>query len=85
MRDWRSLADQVVARCHHLATHSEEAEALTCTFLSPPMRAVHRALGEWLEQAGLVVRREPEDVARALEVMAGFVGRLEGVAHVGRA
>lgn len=47
------LAREVIARCHTLATHSEDPSCLTRTFLSPPMHAVHRELGQWMHDAGL--------------------------------
>ena len=49
-------AAEVVSRCRSLASHSEEANRLTRTFLSPPMRAVHAEVGCWMKQAGMDVQ-----------------------------
>jgi allantoate deiminase len=48
MRDCETLAREVVARCQALARFSEDADSIRRTFLSPPMRDVHRAITEWL-------------------------------------
>jgi allantoate deiminase len=48
-------ARRVIERCHRLAGYSEEAGCTTRTFLSPPMRAVHRELTTWMTQAGMTV------------------------------
>src|SRR5260370_19968059 len=42
-------------RCRLLATMSEEADALTRTFLSPPVREVHKVLSGWMRSAGMHV------------------------------
>lgn len=49
------LADRVIACCRQLATYSEKAGETTRTFLSPPMREVHRTLAEWMERVGMRV------------------------------
>ncbi len=55
------LADKVVRTCYELAACSEEPEFTTRTFLSPPVRDVHRILGDrmraldmrvWVDAAG---------------------------------
>jgi len=48
MRDSETLAREVMARCQALARFSEDADGIRRTFLSPPMRDVHRAITEWL-------------------------------------
>ena len=48
-------AQRIVERCRLLATFSETAGHLRRTFLSPPMRGVHRLLREWMEAAGMQV------------------------------
>jgi allantoate deiminase len=50
------LANRVIARCRELATFSEEPGRITRTFLSPPMRDVHRVLRVWMERLGMRVR-----------------------------
>jgi allantoate deiminase len=49
------LADRVIACCRELATYSEEAGCTTRTYLSEPMRDVHRLLGNWMSRAGMEV------------------------------
>jgi allantoate deiminase len=44
------LANKVIACCHELAAFSEEPGLITRTFLSPPMRDVHRVLRTWMER-----------------------------------
>ena len=48
-------ADSIIERCRELAAFSETPGALTRTFLSPPMRDVHRLLTAWMEAAGMSV------------------------------
>lgn len=48
MRDSETLAREVIARCQTLARFSEDVGTIRRTFLSPPMRDVHRALAEWI-------------------------------------
>jgi allantoate deiminase len=50
------LANQVIACCRRLAEFSEEPGRTTRTFLSPPMRDVHRVLREWMEALSMRVR-----------------------------
>lgn len=47
------LAEQVLARCSHLASFSEDSGSIRRTFLSPPMRDVHREITSWLEPLGI--------------------------------
>jgi allantoate deiminase len=51
-----TLAHKVVQICHELALCSEETERTTRTFLSPPMRDVHRILGAWMRELGMQLR-----------------------------
>ena len=44
-----------IERCRLLAQFTEETGAITRTFLSAPMHAVHECVGGWMEQAGLGV------------------------------
>lgn len=46
----------IMQRCEVLAQFTETPGQLTRTFLSSPMRDVHRTLQNWMEQAGLQVR-----------------------------
>ncbi len=46
-------AEQVIARCRMLAHLSEDTGGTRRTFLSPPMRDVHRELAGWLELLGV--------------------------------
>src|SRR5690349_17855980 len=45
----------IIERCRQLAACTEEPGHITRTFLSPPMREVHRLVREWMEEAGLRV------------------------------
>jgi allantoate deiminase len=48
-------AQRIIERCRLLAALSETQGQLRRTFLSPPMRDVHRLLREWMEAAGMQV------------------------------
>ena len=48
-------ADEVIRRCRLLAECTEEPGHITRTFLSPPMREVHRLVRHWMEEAGMRV------------------------------
>jgi len=50
------LAEEVMARCARLASFSEDVNAIRRTFLSPPMRDVHREITGWLQPLGTKVR-----------------------------
>lgn len=62
---------RAVARCDALgvAPYSDSAEGLTRTYLSPAFRATQDVLADWMQQAGMTVRRDPA---------ANLVGRYEG-------
>jgi allantoate deiminase len=49
------LAERVIDCCRELAKFTEEPGRTTRTFLSPPMRDVHRALADWMKRAGMQV------------------------------
>ena len=49
------LARKVIDCCREIATHTEQPGRITRTFLSPPMRGVHRLLGAWMERIGMRV------------------------------
>ncbi|HUK17826.1 MAG TPA: Zn-dependent hydrolase [Bryobacteraceae bacterium] len=46
-------ANEIIRRCRVLAEISEEPGVTTRTFLSPPMREVHKLVREWMEAAGM--------------------------------
>ncbi len=48
-----NAAEQIIARCRHLATFTEIPGQTTRTFLSPPMREVHAILRQWMQSAGM--------------------------------
>jgi allantoate deiminase len=50
------LARRALERCDVLAGFTEEPGRITRTFLSPPMRDVHRVVGDWMSAAGMTVR-----------------------------
>ncbi|MGA2354433.1 MAG: allantoate amidohydrolase [Terriglobales bacterium] len=56
MRDSETLAREVIARCQALARFSEDATSLRRTFLSPPMREVHRAIAHWIAPPEITTR-----------------------------
>jgi allantoate deiminase len=60
------LAEQAIARCRTLASFSEDAGRLRRTFLSPPMRDVHREIGGWLAPLGMRTRIDAVGNLRAI-------------------
>jgi len=50
--------EEIIGRCRALAALSETPGGLLRTFLSPPMREVHRHVGRWMEAAGMRVRTD---------------------------
>lgn len=62
----RNLAEEVIARCQKLALFSEEQGRIQRTFLSPPMRDVHREITRWLESVGATVRVDAAGNLRGL-------------------
>lgn len=53
-----TIATRVLERIEHLATFSEETDALTRPFLSASMLAACDQLGQWMRAAGMQVRRD---------------------------
>jgi allantoate deiminase len=49
-------AREVIRWCRQLSTLSEDANAITRTCLSKPMREVHTALAAWMARLGMTVR-----------------------------
>jgi allantoate deiminase len=64
--EYANLAAEVIDRCRRLALFSEDAGSTRRTFLSPPMRDVHRELRSWLEPLGAIVRIDAAGNLRAL-------------------
>jgi allantoate deiminase len=62
----RHLAEQVIDRCSKLASFSEDAGSIRRTFLSPPMRDVHREIADWLKPLGVNVRIDAVGNLRAV-------------------
>ena len=56
LHDTLKLAGEVIARCRKLASFSEDSASTRRTFLSPPMRDVHRQIAAWMEQLGIKSR-----------------------------
>jgi allantoate deiminase len=55
MPDLAKQAEESIERCQVLARFSETSDGVLRTFLSPPMREVHRLAGQWMEAAGMRV------------------------------
>ena len=65
-RESANLAEEVIARCRKLALFSEDSRSTRRTFLSPPMRDVHREIAGWLEPLGVGVRVDAAGNLRGL-------------------
>src|SRR5690349_23372144 len=52
---FRTLAEEVIARCRKLALFSEDPSGTRRTFLSPPMRDCHREVSSWMKSLGMNV------------------------------
>jgi allantoate deiminase len=63
---YESRARVAIERCRKLATFSEDAEGTRRTFLSPPMREVHREIAGWLAPLGVDLRIDAAGNLRAL-------------------
>ena len=48
----------VIERCHYLARCSEETGAITRPFASEAMRCAQEVAGDWMREAGMVVRSD---------------------------
>lgn len=68
-------ASLLLDRCDALAAFSEEPGRITRTYLSAPMRDVHRVLGDWMHAAGMEVRGD---------AVGNIAGRLRGSNDDGR-
>ncbi len=49
---FKASAELAIARCRQLARISEDPASTRRTFLSPPMREVHREITSWLQSSG---------------------------------
>jgi allantoate deiminase len=61
-----NLAESVIVRCRKLASFSEDTGGLRRTFLSPPMRDVHREIAGWLQPLGVNIRVDAAGNLRAV-------------------
>ena len=59
MGAYLARAGEIVSRCRGLASHSEQVDGLTRTFLSGPMCRVHAEVGRWMNLAGMSVCVDP--------------------------
>jgi len=64
------MTADVIGCCREIAFMSESADSITRTFLSPPMREVHRKLGEWMERLAM-----PVEVDAAGNLRGIYAGR----------
>jgi len=60
------LAEVTLSRCRTLASFSEDAGSLRRTYLSPPMRQVHREIAGWLAALGMTTRIDAVGNLRAV-------------------
>lgn len=67
--DFSQLAREALERCLTLGRLSEEEGRLTRTFLSPPMREVHRLLTAWMQELGMAAR---------VDAVGNLIGRYPG-------
>ncbi len=67
----KALSHKVIEICREIATFSEETGRTTRTFLSKPMRDVHRILGDWMERSGMHVRIDAAGNLRGILNRAG--------------
>src|SRR6186713_2967247 len=78
-------ATRVVEWCRQLAEFSEQAGAITRTFLSPPMHDVHERLSRWMSGLGMHVRVDAAGNLRGLydaAVSSGSARRLLIASHL---
>jgi len=65
MNGYRSLAEEVIARCRRLASFSQDADGTRRTFLCAAMRDCHQEIAQWLEPLGVGVRVDAAGNLRA--------------------
>jgi len=73
--DIGNLARRAIERCERLARYSEDPPRVRRTFLSPPTRAVHHTVGQWMAEAGMTVR---------VDGMGNLIGAFEGAPTAGK-
>jgi allantoate deiminase len=66
MLDTQALAREVVVRCQTLARFSEDSGSIRRTFLSAPMRDVHRKIAGWITPLGALVNVDAAGNIRAV-------------------
>src|SRR5688500_15156012 len=71
---WHTLAmtisaERILERCEALARLSEQPDGLTRVFLSEQHRSANKLVGEWMHEAGMVVR---------IDEIGNVCGRYEG-------
>ena len=74
-----TTAHEIVSCCRLLATHTDDPDGTTRTFLSPPMRSVHAYLTAWMERCGMTVRVDEAGNLRG--VYPGSPARRAAVVH----
>ncbi len=80
--DWSDVARRTVQRCRQLAGYTEEPGWITRTYLSQPMRDVHRALAEWLAPCGCEISIDAAGNLRAVRRGTGNAPRLVIGSHL---
>ena len=85
-----AIAREVVNRCRHLATCSDEPGYTTRTFLSDSMHAVHAGLSRWMADAGMSVTVDAAGNIRGVHAGSSSAARrlyigshLDTVPHAG--
>jgi allantoate deiminase len=73
-------AQKVIDCCRTLATFTEDPGRITRTFLSPPMYAVHRLLGDWMRSFDMRVSVDAAGNLRG--VLAGNAPRIMIGSHL---
>jgi allantoate deiminase len=61
-----NLAAEVISRCRKLTSFSEDSASTRRTFLSPPMREVHREIATWLAPLGVQTQQDAAGNLRAV-------------------
>lgn len=66
---WEACGQTIMHQLDHLARYSETEEGLTRTYLTPAHHAAAQQLAEWMQAAGMTVRRD---------AVGNVIGRYEG-------
>src|SRR5262249_54242344 len=75
MKQVDSRAAEAIERCRQLAQCTTEPGFTTRTFLSGPMKDVHRLLGSWMHEAGMTVSVDAVGNLRGLYASEHSTGR----------